>query len=118
MVLESGTDVVVEVFLGTAIDMEGLGDGSYDVVAVSHNAILDESSATLADVGTSQVGGCVSLSDEVVTLQGQTCEIPHAMAAPSSRQAQSRTPRRACWRRTARWCLLVLQRRSRDDTCS
>ena len=76
VVLESGTDVVVEVFLGTAIDMEGLGDGSYDVVAVSHNAILDASPATLADVGTSQEGGCVSLSDEVVTLQGQTCEIP------------------------------------------
>ena len=76
VVLESGTDVVVEVFLGTAIDMEGLGDGSYDVVAVSHNAILDESPATLADVGTSQVGGCVSFSEEVVTLQGQTCEIP------------------------------------------
>ena len=76
VVLESGTDVVVEVFLGTAIDMEGLGDGSYDVVAVSHNAILDASPATLADVGTSQVDGCVSLSDEVVTLQGQTCEIP------------------------------------------
>ena len=75
-VVDAATEEVVSVFLGTALNMEGLGDGTYEVVAISHDAPLATGWTSLADVATEPAGGCVSVSPEAVTVLGETCEIP------------------------------------------
>lgn len=74
-VLDANTSEVVDVFLGTAINVEGLGDGNYEVVAISHNVPLTSGWTSLDSIST--LGeGCVSISPEAVSISGETCEIP------------------------------------------
>ena len=75
-IVNAETEELVGVFLGTAINMEGLGDGVFEVYAISHNAPLAEGWTSLSNVTTMPDGGCVSVSEEFVTLTGETCEIP------------------------------------------
>ena len=67
---------VVNVFPGTAINMEGLGDGTYMVHAVSHDSPLTQGWTTLDDVATVDEDGCAQLAVEPVEIVGETCEIP------------------------------------------
>ncbi|MGB2423227.1 MAG: lamin tail domain-containing protein [Flavobacteriales bacterium] len=75
-VVDAATSEVVATYLGTSINMEGLGDGTYEVYAISHNQILSTGWTSLDSISTTPEGGCVSVSDQPVVLLGETCEIP------------------------------------------
>ena len=75
-IVDPETGEVLEVFFGTALNMEGLGDGTFEVHAISHDALLAPGWTSLDSIVTVPEGGCVSLSAEPVTLVGETCEIP------------------------------------------
>ena len=75
-IVDAETGEVLEVFLGTAVNMEGLGDGTFEIHAISHDAPLAEGWTSLDSVETQPAGGCVSVAAEPVVLMGETCEIP------------------------------------------
>ena len=68
--------VVVNVFDGAAINMEGLGDAAYSVHAVSHDSPLTQGWTTLDDVATVNEEGCLQFAAEPVVVVGETCDIP------------------------------------------
>jgi hypothetical protein len=70
------TGEVESVFFGTALNMEGLGDGVFEVYAISHDLILAEGLTSLDTIETMPSGGCVSVSVDPVVVVGETCEIP------------------------------------------
>ena len=47
---ETGT--ILDLFVGTAINMEGLGDGTFEIHAISHDLPLAEGAETLAELTT------------------------------------------------------------------
>lgn len=75
-VVDAATEEVLNVFFGTAINLEGLGDGTFEIHAISHNYPLAENVTSLDSIATIPEGGCVSLALEPVVLVGETCEIP------------------------------------------
>ena len=97
---------VLEVFLGTAINMEGLGDGTFEVHAISHDALLASGWTSLDSIVTVPEGGCVSLSAEPVTLVGETCEIPSCDGGTLLTAGGRQTPKHAL-QKTARLCPLA-----------
>ena len=75
-VVQESTGEVLEVFIGTAINMEGFGDNTISVYAISHDTFLAEDWTSIDNVTTASGEGCVSVSPEPVVLFGETCEIP------------------------------------------
>ena len=75
-VVNGETGEVESVFFGTALNMEGLGDGVFEVYAISHDLILAEGLTSLDTIETMPSGGCVSVSVDPVVVVGETCEIP------------------------------------------
>ena len=75
-VVDPLTGTILDLFVGTAINMEGLGDGTFEIHAISHDLPLAEGAATLAELTTLPEGGCISVAEASVTLTGETCEIP------------------------------------------
>ena len=61
-IVDPVTGEVLEVFLGTAINMEGLGDGTFEVHAISHDALLAPGWTSLDSIVTVPEGGGVSAS--------------------------------------------------------
>ena len=75
-VVDPETGTILDLFVGTAINMEGLGDGTFEIHAISHDLPLAEGAETLAELTTLPEGGCISVAEASVTLTGETCEIP------------------------------------------
>ena len=75
-VADPETGTILDLFVGTAINMEGLGDGTFEIHAISHDLPLAEGAETLAELTTLPEGGCISVAEASVTLTGETCEIP------------------------------------------
>ena len=75
-VVDAASGEVLDVFFGSAINMEGLGDGTYEVHAISHSLPLSEGWTSLDSIETVPSGGCVSVALNPVVLMGETCEIP------------------------------------------
>ena len=75
-VLDEATWEVLEVFLGTAINMEGFGDDTLLVHAISHDVVLADDWTTLDSITSVSGGGCISVAEVPVLLIGETCEIP------------------------------------------
>ena len=75
-VVDPETGTILDLFVGTAINMEGLGDGTFEIHAISHDLPLAAGAETLAELTTLPEGGCISVAEASVTLTGETCEIP------------------------------------------
>ena len=75
-VIDAFTGELLNTFLGSAINMEGLGDGTFEVHAISHSLSLAGGWTTLDSIETEPAGGCVSVAAAPVVLVGETCEIP------------------------------------------
>ena len=75
-VVNAETGEVESVFFGTALNLEGLGDGVFEVYAISHSLLLADGLTSLDSIETTPEGGCVSVSADPVVLTGETCEIP------------------------------------------
>ena len=75
-VVDAATSEVVSVFFGTALNLEGLGDGTFEIHAISHDFPLTEGWTLLDSISTVPAGGCASVAAEPVVVQGETCEIP------------------------------------------
>ena len=75
-VIDASTGELLNTFLGSAINMEGLGDGTFEVHAISHSLPLAGGWTTLDSIETEPAGGCVSVAAAPVVLVGETCEIP------------------------------------------
>ena len=75
-VLDENTSEVLEVFLGTAINMEGFGDDTLLVYAISHDVVLGEDWTSLEAMTSVSGSGCISVAEDPVELIGETCETP------------------------------------------
>ena len=75
-VVDPETGTILDLFVGTATNMEGLGDGTFEIHAISHDLPLAAGAETLAELTTLPEGGCISVAEASVTLTGETCEIP------------------------------------------
>ena len=75
-VLDEATGEVLEVFLGTAINMEGFGDDTLLVYAISHDVVLGDDWTSLDSITSVSGDGCISVAETPVLLIGETCEIP------------------------------------------
>ena len=75
-VLDETTGEVLDVFLGTAINMEGFGDDTLLVYAISHDVVLGDGWTSLDSITSVSGDGCISLAEEPVLLIGETCEVP------------------------------------------
>ena len=62
---------------GSAINVQGLGDGEFYVVAVSHNMPLNDATTSQGEYIENVTGeGCTSISDFPYLILGETCETP------------------------------------------
>ena len=75
-VLDEATGALLDVFLGTAINMEGFGDDTLLVYAISHDVVLGDDWTSLDAITSDSGDGCISVAEVPVLLIGETCEIP------------------------------------------
>ena len=77
VIVDPETGAIVSSATGSAINFQGLGDGLFDVLAISYDLPLD--AATL-DIGLLWSGitgeGCLSISDFPYQIFAETCESP------------------------------------------
>ena len=75
-IVDPNDGAILNVFFGTALNLEGLGDGTFEVFAISHDAPLLDGAGFLEELETDPPGGCLSVAPIPVVVQGETCEIP------------------------------------------
>ena len=75
-VVDAESQELIDVFFGTSVNLEGLGDGTFEVFAVSHDLPLVTGAASLDSLETMPEGGCVDVAEAPVILFGETCEVP------------------------------------------
>ena len=78
LVITNAEGLILSSFLGSVINVEGLGDAGVSVHAVSHDLPLDPASLLPGSPlsGVTSGGGCVSMSYNAVALTAVTCDGP------------------------------------------
>ena len=92
-VLDEATGEVLEVFLGTAINMEGFGDDTLLVYAISHDVVLGDDWTSLDSITSVSGDGCISVAETPVLLIGETCEIPSCDGGTMLTRGETQTQR-------------------------
>ena len=75
-VLDETTGELLAVFPGSAMNMEGFGDDTLLVYAISRDVALTDDWTSLDAITSVSGDGCISVVDEPIVLIGRTCETP------------------------------------------
>ncbi|MBM71256.1 MAG: hypothetical protein CL847_00535 [Crocinitomicaceae bacterium] len=77
LVVDPSTGEVVASANGPAINFQNLGDGEFEVIAISHDTPLDPTSIEQGELLENVTGeGCFSISNEPYLIFAMTCETP------------------------------------------
>ena len=82
-------------FLGTAINMEGFGDDTLLVYAISHDVVLGDDWTSLDSITSVSGDGCISVAETPVLLIGETCETPSCDGGTMLTAGETQTQRLA-----------------------
>ena len=77
VIVDPESQIIISSATGSAINFQGLGDGVFDVVAISYDLPLDDATLENGLLWTNITGeGCYSISNFPYQIFAQTCESP------------------------------------------